>query len=43
MKHKLTTQFQPHTFKMISVEKNCDVCQKSLMNKKAVECKSKLK
>ena len=41
MKHKLTTQFQPHTFKSISCDKNCDICQKPLINKKAVECKSK--
>ena len=41
MKHKLTTQFQPHTFKSVICDKNCDICQKSLINKKAVECKSK--
>jgi hypothetical protein len=41
MKHKLTTQFQPHTFKSVICDKNCDICQKPLIHKKAVECKSK--
>ena len=41
MKHKLTTQFQPHVFKIVNSEKNCEICQKALLNKKTVECKSK--
>lgn len=41
MKQKLT-QLQQHTFKPIESDKSCSLCQKSLLNKKAFECKSKL-
>lgn len=44
MKHKYSTQIQQHAFiiKNINNEAMCDICQKTLLNKKALVCKSKL-
>lgn len=45
MKHKYSSQIQQHAFvgKAVTSETTCDTCQKSLLNKKALICKSKNK
>jgi hypothetical protein len=42
IKHKLSVQFQQHSFTSISSENTCVHCNKSLASKKAVYCKSKI-
>jgi len=41
MKHKYLSQLQQHSFVSINSDTSCHICQKSLLNKKALHCKSK--
>ncbi|CAF0793101.1 unnamed protein product [Brachionus calyciflorus] len=42
IKHKYSTQFQQHAFivKTVNSDFTCDICQKTLLNKKALVCKN---
>jgi hypothetical protein len=41
MKQKYSNQLQQHSYVYINSDTTCHICQKSLLNKKALHCKSK--